>query len=497
MSSTTARDEIPDDPADTGQAAHEAPAQVPGGAMEGTAASVYGLNDMPPVQKAVPLALQHLLAMFVGNAAPPLILATAIGMATGEVTLMVQLAMVISGVTTMMQTFGLGPLPVGARLPVMQGTSFAFLAVALLIAQEFGVAAVFGGAVIAGIFQVFFGFSLKWISPLFPPLVCGIIILVIGVSLMPTAIEYAAGGAPAEQIGDYGAMHHYAVAALVVVVIVGCTIFAKGFVSVAAVLIGLVVGYVVAAVSGMVSMDALTEAAWFQVPTPMAFGMEFYTGAVLVIIALALASSVESIGDLTAVARTGLGRSPTPKELSRGIIADGVGTSLGAAFSAMPNTTFSQNTGIVALTGVVSRFVVGLAGFMLLIAGLIPKFAAAFNTIPYAVLGGATLVMFSMVAATGLRILSTEEMNRRNMLILAVSLGLGIGFSMSPESVFQEMPQDLALLLTSGIVPAMFAAVFLNLVLPKERTGKRIVLQDASPEAAEPAEQAATTGPAR
>lgn len=384
--------------------------------MEGTAASAYGLNDMPPLHKALPLALQHLMAMFVGNAAPPLILATTIGMATGEVTLMVQIAMVISGITTMMQAFGLGPLPVGARLPVMQGTSFAFLSVALLIAQEFGVAAVFGGAVIAGVVQVFFGFSMRWLAPLFPPLVCGIIILIIGVSLMPTSIGYAAGGQPAADIGDYGNIKHFAVAALVVVVIV----------------------------------------------------------------ALAVASSVESIGDLTAVARTGIGRSPTPQELSRGIVADGVGTSFGALFSAMPNTTFSQNTGVVALTGVISRYVVGIAGIMLLVAGLIPKFAAAFNTIPYAVLGGATLVMFSMVAATGLRILSTEPMDRRNMLIIAVSVGLGIGFSMSPDEVFQEMPRDVALLLTSGIVPAMFAAVIMNLVLPKERSGKKIEVKDVT-----------------
>lgn len=450
--------------------------------MEGTAASAFGLNDMPPLAKALPLALQHLMAMFVGNAAPPLILATTIGMATGEVTLMVQIAMVISGVTTMMQTFGLGPLPIGARLPVMQGTSFAFLAVALLIAQEFGVAAVFGGAVIAGVVQVFFGFSLRWISPLFPPLVCGIIILVIGISLMPTSIGYAAGGQPAADIGDYGSMQHYSIAALVVIVIVALSVFAKGFISVAAVLVGLIVGYAVAAMAGMVSLDAIGEASWFQIPQPLAFGMEFYTAAILVIVALALASSVESIGDLTAVARTGLGRSPTPKELSRGIVADGVGTSFGALFSAMPNTTFSQNTGIVALTGVISRFVVGIAGIMLLIAGLIPKFAAIFNTIPYAVLGGATLVMFSMVAATGLRILSTEPMNRRNMLIIAVSLGLGIGFSMSPDDVFQEMPRDVALLLTSGIVPAMFASVILNIILPKERSEKKIELKDVTDE---------------
>lgn len=433
-----------------------------------TAASQYGLNDMPPVAKAFPLALQHLMAMFVGNATPPLIVATAIGMASGEVTLMVQLAMVVSGVTTLIQTLGLGPLPIGARLPVMQGTSFAFLSVALLIASEYGIAAVFGGALIAGFFQIFFGTTLRWLAKLFPPLVCGIIILIIGVKLMPTAIDYAAGGAPARAAGDLGSLRNFSIAALVVLVIVLASQFGKGFFSVAAVLVGLAVGYIVAAFAGMVTLDPITDASWFALPTPLAFGIEFHTAAIVAITVLALASSVESIGDLTAVARTGLGRSPTSKELSRGVIADGVGTSLGALFSAMPNTTFSQNTGIVALTGVVSRFVVAIAGGMLLFAGLIPKIAAAFNTIPYPVLGGAVLVMFSMVAAAGIQIIAHEVLDRRALLILAVSLGLGIGFSLVNPDVLEMMPRDVAMVLTSGIAPAMFVSVLMNALIPRK-----------------------------
>lgn len=435
------------------------------------------VEEKPPLRRALPLAVQHLLAMFVGNAAPPLIVATAIGMAAGEVTLMVQLAMIVSGATTLLQTLGLGP--VGSRLPVMQGTSFAFLVVAIPIAEEFGIAAVFGGAFIAGLVQVFFGVTLRWLAPLFPPLVCGIIILIIGIKLMPTAIEYAAGGAAARAAGDFGGLHHFGIAALVVLVSVVCHQYGRGFVSIAAVLIGLLSGYAAAAALGMVSMEPVTEASWFFVPAPMHFGLDFTGAAIIAITVLALASSVESIGDLTAVARTGAGRAPRARELSGGVMADGVGTSLGALLGAMPNTTFSQNTGVIALSGVVSRFVVALAGALLVLAGFVPTIAAVFHTIPSAVLGGSVLVMFSMVASAGIQVMAAELSDRRSLLIVAVSLGLGIGLSFAPEETTAAFPADVALLLTSGIVPAMLAAVVLNAVLPgRPRRGREEVRED-------------------
>ncbi|WP_070160711.1 uracil-xanthine permease family protein [Nesterenkonia sp. PF2B19] len=439
------------------------------------------VHEMPPLRRAVPLAVQHFLAMFVGNAAPPLIVATAIGMAAGEVTLLVQLAMIVSGATTLLQTLGVGP--VGSRLPVMQGTSFAFLVVAIPIAEQFGIAAVFGGAFIAGLVQVVFGMSLRWLTPLFPPLVCGIIILIIGLKLMPTAIDYSAGGAAARAAGDFGALHHFGVAALVIVVSVVCHQFGRGLVSVAAVLIGLLSGYAAAAVFGMVSLAPVTEARWLFAPAPMHFGLDFTGAAIIAITVLALASSVESIGDLTAVARTGLGRSPRARELSGGVMADGVGTSLGAVLGAMPNTTFSQNTGIIALSGVVSRYVVALAGGLLVLAGFVPKVAAVFNTVPYAVLGGSVLVMFSMVASAGIQVMAPEMIDRRSLLIVALSLGLGVGLSFAPEEAVAAFPADVALLLTSGIVPAMLAAVILNAVLPGRRQRRSADHDDQSSQA--------------
>ncbi|MGJ9373487.1 uracil-xanthine permease family protein [Nesterenkonia sp. CF4.4] len=457
--------------------------------------AVDPVNQMPPLHRAFPLAIQHLLAMFVGNAAPPLIVATAIGMAAGETTLMVQLAMIVSGVTTLLQTLGVGPI--GSRLPVMQGTSFAFLAVAIPIAQEFGIAAVFGGAFVAGFVQVLFGGALHWISRLFPPLVCGVIILIIGIKLMPTAIDYAAGGAPAEAAGNYGALFHFAIAALVVAVTVLSNQLGRGLLSVASVLIGLLVGYAVAAAFGMVSMEAVAEADWVFAPMPLHFGMDFTSAAIIAITIIAVASSVESIGDLTAVSRTAIGRTPTSRQLSGGVMADGIGTSLGALFGAMPNTTFSQNTGVVVLSGVVSRFVVALAGGILLLAGFVPKFAAFFSTIPYAVLGGAVLVMFSMVAAAGIQVIGSEVLNRRALLIVAVSLGLGIGFSFAPEEVTAAFPADIALLLTSGIVPAMLIAVVMNAVLPAQPTpDRRPATLGTAPAAGTPVPAPGTQAPA-
>lgn len=423
----------------------------------------YDVNEMPPLIKAIPLAVQHVLAMFVGNATPPLIVAAAIGLVSNEVTLLLQCALLMSGVTTLIQTLGMGP--VGARLPVMQGTSFAFVAVAIQIAENYGIGAVFGGALVAGVVQAFFGTSLRWLRPLFPPLVSGIVILVIGLKLMPTAINYSAGGVGAE---DFGSLHYFAVAGLVVVVTVVISQFARGFFAIAAVLIGLVVGYLVALPLGMVDFSAVSEAGWFLAPTPLYFGLSFQGAAVMTICIVAVASSVESIGDLTAITRTGAGRDVTSKELSGGVIGDGVGTSLAALFGAMPNTTFSQNVGVIALTGVVSRFVVAIAGGLLIVAGFVPKLAALISTIPPAVLGGSTLIMFSMVAAAGIQVLSSERLDRRAMLILAVSLGIGLGFTFAPDTT-TYFPNDVQLLLTSGIVPAMLTAVTLNLLLPKRQ----------------------------
>lgn len=428
-----------------------------------TPSPVYDVNEMPPPAKAFPLAAQHVLAMFVGNVTPPLIVAGAIGMAAGEITLLVQVALVMAGVATLLQTLGIGP--VGARLPVVQGTSFAFVSVSIPIAQNYGLGAVFGGAIVAGLVQTVFGGSLRWLRPLFPPLVSGIVIVIIGIKLMPTGIGYAAGGVGAE---DFGALKYFGIAALVIVVTIGCHQYFKGFLSIASVLIGLVVGYLVALPLGMVDFGPVAEAGWITVPAPLHFGMSFPLAACITISLVGLASSVETIGDLSAIAKTGAGRDATHKELSGGVMGDGLGTSIAAVFGAMPNTSFSQNTGLIALTGVVSRFVVAIGAGMLIVAGFVPKLAAIVATIPPAVLGGSTIIMFSMVAAAGIQVMVSDPLTKRAMLIMAVSLGLGLGFSFAPDAA-AGLPDDVEMLMTSGVVPALAVAVLLNVILPKDK----------------------------
>jgi xanthine permease len=422
---------------------------------------LYDVDELPPLGKAIPLGIQHVLAMFVGNIAPPLIIAGVIGAATGETAFLVQVALLMAGVSTLLQSLGLGP--VGARLPVVQGTSFAFIAVAIPLAQSYGLSAVFGGALVAGGVQILLGMSLRWLRWLFPPLVSGVVVLVIGIGLLPVGITYAAGGAGAE---DFGAPVHLALAGFVMLVTIVVNQFTRGFLSAAAVLIGVLAGYVAAIPLGLVDFGPIADASWASVPMPLEFGLSFPVAAVVGMAVVAIASSVETIGDLSAITRGGAGREITHRELSGGVMGDGVGTSLAALFGAMPNTSFSQNVGLVALTGVVSRFVVAIGAAFLVVAGLAPKLGAAVATMPQAVLGGSAIVMFAMVAAAGINMLASVRLTRRNQLVIALSVGFGLGLQAVPEAV-AVFHEQVRLVLESGVVPAALLAIVLNQVLPK------------------------------
>ena len=350
----------------------------------------------------------------------------------------------------------------------MQGTSFAFIAVAIPLAQSYGLSAVFGGAVVAGVVQILIGTSLRWLRGLFPPLVSGIVVLVIGISLIPVGINHAAGGVGAD---DFGAPLHLGIALFVLVVTVIFNQFARGFLSTAAVLIAVVLGYLVALPFGLVDFQPVADASWASVPMPLEFGLSFPAAAVIGMGVVAVASSVETIGDLSAITRGGANREITHRELSGGVTADGVGTSLAALFGAMPNTSFSQNVGLVALTGVVSRFVVATGAVFLVVAGLAPKLGALIATMPDAVLGGSAIIMFAMVASAGINMLKQVPLTRRNQLIIALSVGLGLGMQLVPDALvaFDEQVQ---LLLESGVVPAALIAIVLNLVLPKTQAAE-------------------------
>ncbi|MHB0775151.1 uracil-xanthine permease family protein [Halomonas sp. WWR20] len=429
-------------------------------------ARLRDVNYLPPLRKAIPLGIQHVLAMFVSNAAVPLIIAGAVGLSGSDTTFLVQMAMFVAGVATLVQTLGVGP--VGARLPIVMGTSFGFVPVMIPVAASQGIDAVLGASLIGGLAMAAVGLFYKRLSFFFPPVVAGTFVLMIGLLLLPVGFAYVGGGYGAE---DFGAPQHLLLALLVFVVTVSFHQFARGFLSEAAVLIGILVGCVVAAPLGMLDLSKVAAASWFQFPMPLALGLSFDPAAILAITLMALVTCAESIGDISGTAIGGTEREATPRELSGGVMADGLSSSLAALFSAFPQISFSQNVGLVALTGVASRFVVAIGGGFLVCAGLVPKLGALVSSIPAAVLGGAVVIMFGMIASAGVKMLARAEFNKRNMLIVGVSLAVAIGVPAQQE-LYAGAPEQVGVLLESGLIPGALVSIILNLILPRDWDGE-------------------------
>ncbi len=420
--------------------------------------------------EAIPLGLQHVLAMFVSNFTPAVIIGGAAGFAFGssDAIFLIQMSMLFAGIATLFQTIGFGP--VGARLPVMQGTSFAFIPVMMTIVKTASMGALFGSIVIAGIFHTLLGTIVGRIRNWFPPLVTGLVIVIIGLMLIPVGIEYAAGGAGDFNRGkpDWGSASHWIQALIVIVVALGVKFYSKGILSSAAILVGLIVGYVVSIPMGDVNFSGIANAAWFALPKPLSYGFEFNITAIIAMCLMCIISAIETVGDISGVTKGGAGREATDKELSGGTFADGLGTAVAGVFGGLPNTSFSQNVGLISLTGVMSRSVVTLGAIFLVICGLVPKVGAIVSSMPISVLGGGVILMFGMVISAGINMLSDVQWNGRNMFILAISLSVGLGLKMVPESLQHIGGDSLPMLLTSGLLPAALIAVVLNLILPKE-----------------------------
>jgi NCS2 family nucleobase:cation symporter-2 len=361
--------------------------------------------------------------------------------------------------------------PVGARLPVVQGTSFAFIPIMIPLVAGKGVEALpvlFGGVLVGGLFHALLGTFIGRIRFAMPPLVTGLVVLMIGLLLVKVGIQYSAGGVPNIGKPEYGNLESWSMALVVIVVTLGLKFFAKGMWSVAAVLLGLIAGYVFALVLGEVSFANVSKAAVFALPDPFHFGMiEFSTAAIVGFCLMAFVSAIETVGDVSGITKGGAGREATDKEITGATYADGIGSAVAGLFGALPNTSFSQNVGLVAMTGVMSRHVVTYGAIFLIVAGLFPKFGALITTIPIEVLGGGVIVMFGMVASAGISMLSEVTWNRRNMVIFAVSLAVGLGLQVEPGAL-QHVPDTLRVLLVSGLLPAAFIAIVLNLILPEE-----------------------------
>ena len=426
-------------------------------------------NITPPMGQAAPLGLQHVLAMFASNVTPSIIVAGAAGLQFGgaEQVYLIQMAMLFAGIATLFQTVGFGP--VGARLPIMQGTSFAFVGVLAGIAATQGLGVALTSCIIGGLIHFALGSVIANIRYLFPPLVTGLVILAIGLYLVPVGIKYAAGGAADFQMAaeSFGSLMHWTVALTVIVVALGFKFMTKGILSNAAILLGLIAGYIVAYMFGMVNFAAVGKASWVTGLQTLPYGFEFNLGAVIGVTLVSIVSAVETVGDTSATAKAGAGREATNEEISGATYADGLGTAVAGVFGGLPNTSFSQNVGIVGMTGIMSRHVVTIAGAIMVICGLIPKIGAIIASMPLPVLGGGVIVMFGMVAAAGLNVLSEIKMSRRNMIIIALSLSIGLGFNLVPSAV-QYLPGIWKTLATSAVAPTAFLAIVLNQILPEE-----------------------------
>jgi len=430
---------------------------------------------MPPLGQAIPLGIQHVLAMFVSNVTPAIIIAGVAGFGfgkpgMGEMIYLIQLSILFAGLATLIQTIGIGPI--GAKLPIVQGTSFAFLPIIIPLVAGKGVdamAIITGGVIVGGIVQFFLGTVIGKMRGWLPPLVTGLIVLMIGLSLVKVGIQYAAGGVPAMKSGaaEFGSLLNWSMAFVVIIVTLGLKFFTKGMLSTAAVLIGLVAGYLFALAMGQVNFGNIGKAASFMIPNPLHYGIEFNAAAIIGFVLMSMISAIETVGDVSGITKGGAGREATDKEIAGATYADGLGSAFAGLFGGLPNTSFSQNVGLIAMTGMMSRHIVTIGALVLILCGLVPKIGAAISTVPIEVLGGGVIVMFGMVAAAGISMLADVAWNRRNMLIFAVALSLGLGLQLVPEAL-THLPSTAKILMTSGLLPAAVIAILLNQILPHE-----------------------------
>jgi xanthine permease len=441
----------------------------------GTPEQLRDPNYTPPIAKAVPLGIQHVLAMFVSNVTPAIIVCGAAGFGFGsnspdfpQMIYMIQMSMFFAGIATLIQTIGIGP--VGARLPIVQGTSFAFIPIMIPLVAGQGVDAIavlMGGILVGGLFHTVLGLFIGKIRFALPPLVTGLVVTMIGLALVQVGIQYAAGGVPAIGTPEYGSLLNWTMAGTVILVTLALKFFARGMLSVSAVLIGLIAGYVVAFALGQVNLGSVGTAASFALPNPLHFGLEFSVAAIIGFCLMSFVSAVETVGDVSGICKGGAGREATDAEIRGATMADGVGTAISGLFGALPNTSFSQNVGLIAMTGVMSRHVVTIGALFLILCGLVPKVGAVISSVPIEVLGGGVIVMFGMVVAAGVSMLSDVDWTRRNMVIFAIALSLGLGLQLEPGAL-QYLPPTIKVLATSGILPAALIAIVLNLLLPKD-----------------------------
>ncbi|ELC8354250.1 purine permease [Clostridium perfringens] len=424
---------------------------------------IYGVDDDLDLPKKVLFGLQHIFAAFGGIIVVPLVIATSLGFDSKVTTALISASILGSGLATIIQANGVGK--VGARVACIMGTDFTFVSPAISVGSVLGLPGIIGATILGSLFEVILSFFIKPLMKFFPPLVTGTVVALIGLTLLPVSIDWAAGGAGS---ANYASLENLAVAMFVLIITLLLNNYGKGMISSASILIGIVVGYIVCIPLGLVDFTSVKEASWLSFPKILEFGVTFDAKAVMAFIPAYFVATIGTVGCLKAIGETSnidIG----DKRVAAGVLSDGVGSALGGLVGSCPNTSFSQNIGIISLTKVASRHVAVMAGILLVILGFLPKVAAIITGIPNPVLGGVGIMMFGTVAAAGIRTLSNIKLTERNLLIIAISMGLGLGVTFRPD-VIHNLPEAIRMIFSSGISTGTIAALILNAVLKESPT---------------------------
>lgn len=424
---------------------------------------IYGVDDDLDLPKKVLFGLQHIFAAFGGIIVVPLVIATSLGFDSKVTTALISASILGSGLATIIQAKGVGK--VGARVACIMGTDFTFVSPAISVGSVLGLPGIIGATILGSLFEVILSFFIKPLMKFFPPLVTGTVVALIGLTLLPVSIDWAAGGAGS---ANYASLENLAVAMFVLVITLLLNNYGKGMISSASILIGIVVGYIVCIPLGLVDFTPVKEASWLSFPKILEFGVTFDAKVVMAFIPAYFVATIGTVGCLKAIGETSnidIG----DKRVAAGVLSDGVGSALGGLVGSCPNTSFSQNIGIISLTKVASRHVAVMAGILLVILGFLPKVAAIITGIPNPVLGGVGIMMFGTVAAAGIRTLSNIKLTERNLLIIAISMGLGLGVTFRPD-VIHNLPEAIRMIFSSGISTGTIAALILNAVLKESPT---------------------------
>ena len=433
--------------------------------------SIFETDGIPRMSEALPLAMQHVVAMIVGCVTPAIIVSGAVpgGLYREDQVILIQSALVIAALSTLLQLFPIGgkaKFAIGSGLPIIMGVSFAYVPSMQAIAESYGIAAIMGAEIVGGIVAVVMGLLVKKIRVFFPPLITGTVVFTIGLSLYPTAINYMAGGTSSP---NYGSWQNWAIAFFTLIVVTALNHFGKGIWKLASILIGIIVGYLVSIPFGMVDFSSIGEAGVCQLPSLMHFGVQFEPSSCVALGILFAINSIQAIGDYSATTIGAMDRTPKDDELQRGIVGYGLSNVVGALLGGLPTATYSQNVGIVTTTKVINRWVLGLAAAILGIAGLVPKFSAILTTIPQCVLGGATVSVFASIAMTGMKLVASAEMDYRNSSIVGLAAALGMGVSQATAALASFPTWVTTIFGKSPVVLATIIAVMLNVILPKTR----------------------------